>query len=494
MSNNLARRSIASVGWNAGASVITITVLFVRSVLLARLLPVDVFGVYAGVGALIALTVVLPNFGMGAAFLHRAPETEDEERAAAVHFTLKLIFTLLWAAAMIAWGLIFTQGQTRTTLIVVTIATAGIQLAQTPDLILTRRVVHRRLALLQSATAISTTLVAVFLAWRGVTLWALLATDIVTLVVTLVMLYVWRPVWRPRLAWVPDVVRYYLRFGSKVVTSVGLLQALNNVDDLWTRYYLGTTAMGYYSRAYTFATYPRRVLAGPVNDVAGGTYAELKRDRRRLSQAFFRSNALLVRTGFFMGGVLALIAPELVMILLGEKWLPMLQAFRLMLVFTLLDPIKLTVGNLFVAVGQPELLIRTRLVQLAVLVIGLYTLGFRLGITGVALVVDVMLIVGMVVLFHQARVHVDYSLRQLFAVPTLALILGLAAGAGAMLLAGNQATANLLMAVLKGGAFSVVFVAVLWIFEHRQLTSMAIQIGIRLPWLSLGRSRPDDAE
>ena len=109
MSNNLARRSIASVGWNAGASVITITVLFVRSVLLARLLPVDVFGVYAGVGALIALTVVLPNFGMGAAFLHRAPETEDEERAAAVHFTLKLIFTLLWAAAMIAWGMIFTQ-------------------------------------------------------------------------------------------------------------------------------------------------------------------------------------------------------------------------------------------------------------------------------------------------------------------------------------------------------------------------------------------------
>lgn len=494
MSNNLARRSVTSVGWNAGASLITVVVLFVRSVLLARLLPVEVFGVYAGVGALIALTVVLPNFGMGSAFLHRAPETEDEGRAAAVHFTLKLMFTVLWAVVMLGWALAFTQGQTRTTLLVVVIATAGIQIAQTPELILTRRVVHRRLAMIQSLTAISTTIVAVFLAWRGVTLWALLATDIITLAVTLVMFYVWRPVWRPRLAWAPDIVRYYLRFGSKVVTSVGLLQALNNVDDLWTRYYLGTTAMGYYSRAYTFATYPRRVLAGPVNDVAGGTYAELKNDRRRLSQAFFRSNALLVRTGFFLGGLLALIAPELVLILLGEKWLPMLQAFRLMLVFTLLDPIKLTVGTLFVAVGRPELLIRTRLVQLAILVVGLYALGFRLDITGVALAVDVMLVVGMAILFHQARVHVDYSLRQLFAVPTLALILGLAAGAGVMLLAGELVTANLLTAALKSGAFLVVFVAVLWIFERRQLISMAGQLGIRLPWLLYRGSQPGDVE
>ena len=46
MSNDLARRSVSSVGWNVAGSMSGMAVLFVRSVLLARLLPVETFGVY----------------------------------------------------------------------------------------------------------------------------------------------------------------------------------------------------------------------------------------------------------------------------------------------------------------------------------------------------------------------------------------------------------------------------------------------------------------
>lgn len=204
-----------------------------------------------------------------------------------------------------------------------------------------------------------------------------------------------------------------------------LLRALDRVDDLWTGTFLGERPMGFYSRAYAFATYPRSFLAEAVNKVAGGAYAELKSDRKALSRAFFRSNAFLVRTGFLVGGLLFLIAPELVRIVLGSKWLPMLEAFRLMLVYTLLDPVKITVGNLFVAVGAPERVVRTRLVQLAVLVIGLLTMGPRWGIAGVALAVDIMLMTGMGVLLWQAREYVDFSLRRLFGVPAVGLIVGL---------------------------------------------------------------------
>lgn len=472
MSKDLARRSTVAVVWNMASGMSGIGVLFARSIILARLLPVETFGVYAGASALVVLTSVFATFGMGGAFLHRSPETEDESRAASIHFTLKLLFTMAWAAALVAFALLRTTGDQQTALIVITLATAGLEITQTPRLILVRRVIHRRLALIQLVDALLTSAVAIGLALMGATLWALLSTDVVVMLVGIVGLYVWRPVWRPRFGWNRQSVRYYLRFGSRNFGAGALLLALDRVDDLWTLRYLGDTALGYYSRAYTFATYPRRILAGPVNQVAGGTYAELKSDRKRLSQAFFRTNALLVRSGFALGGLLALIAPEFIAILLGDKWLPMLQAFRLMLVYTLLDPIKMTVADLFVAVGRPEKVLRVRLVQLGVMVIGLFTLGLRFDIAGVALAVNLMLVVGIAALLVQARDYVDYSARRLFLTPGLALAAGLLAGGVAVALLGALVASSWWTALIKTVAFLLAYAAILFVFERTLLRSL----------------------
>lgn len=465
---SLAQRSVTAVGWNAVSNSARVVILFGRSVLLARWLPVDTFGVYAGANAIVALAAIVATYGLGPAFLHRCAETEDEEHTAAVHFTLQLIFTLAWTGLMM-WGtLLFTAGDTRLALVLMTGTTAITQLAETPRLVLVRRVVHRRLALLQLLNAVLTTVVAVGLAWQGIQLWALLATDVAAAVLALGMLYLWRPVWRPRLAWDRRVARYLMGFGGRSFAAIALQQALDKVDDLWTRLYLGTNAMGLYSRAYNFATYPRTVLAVPVNAVASGTYAELKGQRRRLSQAFFRANALLVRTGFFLAGVLALVAPEFIRLLLGAKWLPMLDAFRLMLIYTLLDPIKITVSSVITASGAPERVVRARFIQLVVLIGGLVTLGPTLGIVGVAVAVDLMLVVGILLLLWEARRFVDFSWPRLFAVPALALALGLLAGRLAILLPGVLQS-DWLSSGVKGSVFAILYWGILLVLERENV-------------------------
>lgn len=465
MSGSLGQRTVSSVAWTATSSLAGLGVLFARSVLLARILPVDVFGVYAGATAIVAITAILPTFGMGAAFLHRSPETLDEDRAAAVHFLMKAGFTLAWAVVMILAALWFTTGDMRTALVVLTLTRAGVELTQTAQLILTRRVMHRRLAMIQLVDTLLTTVAALGLAARGAGLWALLATDVVGMILSIVGLYLWQPVWRIRLAWEPAIARYFLRFGSRNVLAGTVLVALDKVDDLWTQVYLGATALGFYSRAFTFATYPRKILAAPINQVTGGTYAELKHDRLRLSQAFFRANALLVRTGFLLAGLLALIAPEFIRLLLGERWLPMLQAFRLMLLYTMFDPMKLTISDLFLAVGRPDLVLRVRVLQLIIMVAGLFLLGLRLGIAGVALAVDAMLVVGIAVMLWQARAYVQFSLRRLFAAPTVALLAGLGLALVAFSLAGTAA-GDWITGTVKAVAFLTGYIATLFLLER----------------------------
>jgi O-antigen/teichoic acid export membrane protein len=477
---SLAQRAVAAVSWNLGTNLLKVFILLTRSILLARLLPVETFGVYALATAIVTLSGILPQWGLGSAFLHRAPQTSDESHAAAVHFTLRLALTAVWLTALLGLALWLAEGALRLALVALALVFAGLYLVDTPKAILVRRVQHRRLALLDLLTAAATTVVAVALAARGYGLWALLATDVVTLALAVVAFYLWRPVWRPRLLWAADTVRYYLRFGSRTMAESALSEALDNLDDLWTGAALGPAALGLYSRAYTFATYPRRLLAMPVNAVAGGAYAELKTQRLALSRAFFRTNALLVRSGFLLGGLLVLVAPEFTRLALGERWLPMVPAFRLMAVFTLLDPIRVTVSSLFVAVGRPEQVVRTRLAQLAAMVVGLFVLGARWGITGVALVVDGVLLIGLGWLLARARAHVDFSVARLFGAPLLALLAGAAAGLGAAWLlcrAGPGVCGNdWLSGGAKALAFTLGFAGVLLAFERGELRELAGQL------------------
>jgi len=465
---SIVQRSVTSTAWNVAAKLASLSVLVVRSILLARLLPVETFGTYTLAGSVVGLSAVVATFGMGGAFLHRTLETADEEQTAAVHFTLKCIFVLVWATLVTTGAFLFTSGETRIALLALTITTSGIELTQTPRLILTRRIVHRRLALIQVLNTVLTTIVALGLAWRGMTLWALLSTDLVTLALMVIGLYVWRPVWRPRMEWAPAIVRYFLRFGSRVFLGTLLQQALDRVDDLWTGLYLGTTSLGFYSRAYTFATYPRSILAEPISLVADGTYAELKGKRQSLSQAFFQINALLIRSGFFLAGLLALLAPEFINLVLGAKWLPMLDAFRLMLVYTLLDPIKITIAGVLTTSGAPEKVVRTRVIQLVVMIAGLVILGPRLGIAGVALAVDLMLVVGMVLLLWEARAYVDFSLRMLFGVPAAALIVALMAARLAIRLPGIPGS-DWIVGGIKGGVFVLVYAGLVALLERKNI-------------------------
>ncbi len=471
---SLAERTVSSVSWNIGANLIKIGVLFARSILLARLLPIEAFGVYTLATAIVTFSGILPNFGMGGAFLHRAPETADEDRAAAVLFTLRCLLTVLWISALVLAAMLFSSGPLRTALIVMALTYGGLFIVDVQRLVRVRRVQHRLLALLDLQTAILTTIVAVVLARRGYGLTALLATDIVTLLLGLVVLYLWRPAWRPRLVWPGTAARYYFRFGSRSMAESALSEALDNVDDIWTGAALGSQALGLYSRAYTFATYPRRILAYPVNVVAGGTYAELKGERLALSQAFFRTNALLVRSGFLLGGGLVLVAPEFIRLALGERWLPMLPAFRLLAVFTLLDPIRVTVSQVFVAMGHVGRVVRVRLVQLAAMLVGLLWVGRLWGIAGVAAVVDVVLLLGLIPLLIMARDIVDFSARRLFGPPLLALLAGVAAGLGASwaVCRAELCPNDWLTGTAKGVAFVALYAAVLYALEGRQLTEM----------------------
>ena len=56
------------------ANLVVFSLLLIRAILLARWLPIEVFGIYAMASAVVELSSILADLGLGEAFLHRAPE------------------------------------------------------------------------------------------------------------------------------------------------------------------------------------------------------------------------------------------------------------------------------------------------------------------------------------------------------------------------------------------------------------------------------------
>jgi O-antigen/teichoic acid export membrane protein len=242
------------------------------------------------------------------------------------------------------------------------------------------------------------------------------------------------------------MVKWYLGYGRFVLVSSGLNFLLEWFDDFWATTALGYAAGGLYSRAYEYAGYPHRAISKPLMPVFFPAYAQVQDDRERLSKTFFRVNSLIVRVGFLFAGAFALVAPEFVRIFPGEKWMPMVTAFQLMVVLTLFSPLVSSTCNLALAVGSPQ-----------------YD---ALGIDGIAIAADVMLLLGIVLTFSSVRQYVDFSWRRLLGWPLVGLALALAA---TLPLAWIVVFPGDCIALLgKAGLFGLVYVGALLLAERKE--------------------------
>jgi O-antigen/teichoic acid export membrane protein len=405
---------------------------------------------------------------------------DNQESALKTHFSLSVAFNLVWIISIFVVTMFFVPIEDRWIYWFLAFFIFFARLTRTPRALLAKQVEFQRLVVIDVISDISTSIFAIGLAWYGYGIWSLLAPRIISVIVQLIGIYGYRPVWKPRLGWDRSLVRVFINFGKQSFLSSVLLQALDRVDDIWVGIALGDTALGFYNRAYSFANYPRKVISDPINDVAAGTYAQVKDDPTRFSKAFFRVNAFLVRVNFLFAGILALIAPEFIRIVIGVQWMPMLDAFRLMIVYTLLDPIKLTVANVITAAGDPNKVVRARFVQFVVMIIGLIVFTPWFQISGIALAVDLMLVSGIGILLWEVRAYVKVSLFTLFGVPGAGLIVGIILARLGITLPGVMGS-DWRTAGVKIGIFSVIYIGSLIIFERNHLDLLLTIINQALP-------------
>lgn len=322
---SLTRRTVAGLLWmvygKGGYAALQLVVLAV----LARLVSPAEFGVMSAALAVIGLSAIVSQLGMGPALVQRhdlEPRHIDTGFVTSVLLGV-LLGGLIWAAAPMA-AAFFRIDEVAPVLRTLAWVFPLQGVATVAESLIKRDLQFRWLANIDiisyslgyGAVAIT---YGVFGGWRGGGVWALVLGTIGQYVVRAALL-LWNR--RPRLPPRPEgrAFRELMYFGSGFTVARIANQLALEGDNLVVGRFLGAEALGFYGRAYRLMSAPASGFATVLDAVLFPAMARVQADPRRLATAYRRSAALVALVILPLSATWVLLAPEIVHIVLGPRW------------------------------------------------------------------------------------------------------------------------------------------------------------------------------
>lgn len=159
---------------------------------------------------------------------------------------------------------------------------------------------------------------------------------------------------RPVFKFEHKVLREILSRG-KWVTMGGIFNYLfHNIDDVFVGRILGTSSLGLYQMAYKFSILPITEISDVVSKVAFPVYVKIANDRYRLRTAFLKTLAAVSVLSLLFGAIFIGFTKEIVLLVLGEKWIAIVPFLKILVVFGVVRGISGSSSALFLAVGKQQ--------------------------------------------------------------------------------------------------------------------------------------------
>jgi PST family polysaccharide transporter/lipopolysaccharide exporter len=172
--------------------------------------------------------------------------------------------------------------------------------------------------------------------------------------------------------------------------------------------------LGYYINAYFFANLPASHITSILSQLIFPTYSHFNQDQKKLNQIFLRVfkviSTITIPASF---GILAL-ADEIASVLLGEIWLPMVPALKILVFFGLFRAIAGCTGPLLNAMGKPKIIFWIMICKLIMIATIIYPLTIHYGIEGAAIAVTVPMLLEQVYLWFLIKRITGIPIRSMF--------------------------------------------------------------------------------
>jgi teichuronic acid exporter len=370
------KRSIArGFAWE-GATKLTVQIVsWISTIFVARTLVPDDYGV-------VAISGLFTEFGLGAGIVTRREISDDELNKCfwlGIFASLTLYAVIFLSAPLIAaaYGVPLLEGIMRLAGLGLLISALRI----VPYSLVLRQLDYRYRALVEMVGQFIQAAATVGFAVAGFGAWSLVLGYLMGQSFnTGAFLLRARGIGRPILTF--SGIEYFIDFGMKLTGARLLGFFVQSCDMMIVSALLGSRIAGVYSVSFTLATAPLDKIGAVFNRVAFPAVARLKDEPER-------SRSFLLRLHFYLLAIaspallgMSLLAPELVDVLLTEKWLEAVPVLQLLCLANIIRLSGVVMPTVLEGLGLAGKVFKYQLVSALVLPLG-FAIGANWGIRGV---------------------------------------------------------------------------------------------------------------
>jgi PST family polysaccharide transporter len=251
-----------------------------------------------------------------------------------------------------------------------------------------------------------------------------------------------------------------------------------NADNFLIGAFLGPGPLGIYATGYRILDVSQRLLINVTRKIAFPVFSRLQHDPPRLARAYLRVSrvAAVLVVPAYVG--LALVAPELTVVVFGEKWTDSGPVAAVLFLSGPVLALQAFSGSLLYAAGHPEVVLRYRVITTVANVLG-FVVALPFGILAVAAAFTIRGYVFVPLLLVWSRRHAAIPIRGYLGEVKNVVVASLTMAAAVIavkLIAASVTGLTLLAAEVVAG--SVAFLLTLWLLEPstvRELVAVAEQ-------------------
>ncbi len=352
---SLRSKAFSAGRWTTASLLLRALFQFAQTIVLARLLTPEDFGLMAVVIAVYGVLFLVIDLGLSNALIHFP---DPSARVLSSLYWLNLLGALVMMLVLIgiAWpvALIYKKAELLPALLVMSLAMPLSALGQQFRVLAEKNLRFNALAVIEVVAALVGFAAAMLVAWLDGGVYAFIAGILTTAACGSVMAWlVLSDGGRPSLHFSFSEVRPYLNYGSFRLGDTLLISAQKQADVLIGGALVGASAMGVYTLPRDLTLRLANTVVNPVVTRVGlPVMAKVQNDRSALKSVYLQTMRMTSSVNFPVYAALAIWAEDVVLLLLGPQWAAAAIYMRIFALWGLVRSTANPVGSLLNATGM----------------------------------------------------------------------------------------------------------------------------------------------
>lgn len=361
--NDLKQKTISGLFWRFAERCGAQGVSFIVSIVLARLLAPNDYGLIAMVTVFITISQVFVDSGMGNALIQKK-DADNLDFSSVFYFNIVLcliIYAILFFISPYI-AKFYNSPELVPVLRVLSLTVVISAIKNVQQAYVSKHMLFKRFFYSTLGGTLIAAIVGIVIAYLGYGVWALVAQQLVNTIIDTTILWV-TVKWRPTKEFSFERLKRLFSFGWKLLVSALIDTVYNNVRQLIIGKLYSSADLGYYNRGKTI---PNLVVTNINSSIDSVLLPALSVEQSHVEKVKAMTRRAIKISSYIMWPMMigiVVVAEPLVRILLTEKWIDSVPYLRIFCIMFAFQPIQTANLNAIKAMGRADLFLKLEIVK-----------------------------------------------------------------------------------------------------------------------------------